>query len=100
MKIIPLSAVPSQKLSVLLGNQNCQIKVYQKTTGLYIDVSVNDVPLVSGVVCRNAVPIVRYAYLGFSGDLLFLDTRGSDDPQYLGLAGRFELIYFAAGELA
>jgi hypothetical protein len=99
MNLIPLSAVPSQKLSVLLGGQNCQIKVYQKTTGLYVDLSVNNAPIVSGVICRNAVQIVRDVYLGFSGDLVFLDTQGSDDPDYTGLAGRFQFVYLAADEV-
>lgn len=100
MKIIPLSALPSQKLSVLLANQNCQIKVYQKTTGLYVDLSINNVPIVSGVICRNAVQLVRDTYLGFVGDLVFLDTQGSDDPDYTGLAGRFTFVYLEASDLS
>jgi hypothetical protein len=100
MKLIPLSAVPSQNLSSLLGGQNCQIKVYQKTTGLYVDVSVNDAPIVSGVVCRNAVQLVRDAYLGFIGDLVFLDTQGTSDPDYTGLAGRFVFVYLEASDLS
>lgn len=100
MNVIPLAAVPSQTLSVLLASQNCQIKVYQKTTGVYIDLYVNNVPVVTGVICRNAVQVVRQAYLGFGGDLAFLDTQGSDDPTYTGLGARFQLVYFAAGELA
>lgn len=99
MKVIPLAAVPSQTLSVLLANQNCQIKVYQKTTGLYVDLYVNNVAVVTGVVCRNAVQVVRQTYLGFVGDLTFLDTQGASDPTYDGLGARYQFVYLEASDL-
>lgn len=96
MRIIPLSAVPSQKLNVVLANQNCQISIYQKTTGLYVDVAVNDVPIVSGAIARDRVRIIRHAYLQFQGDLTIVDTMGTSDPDSTGLGTRFQLIYLEA----
>lgn len=99
MQTIPLQSVPSQSLSVLLSGQNCQINVYQKSTGLYLDLSINNAPLLSTVLCRDRVKLVRQPYLGFVGDLAFVDTQGLSDPDYTGLAGRFALVYLDAADL-
>ncbi len=93
MLAIPLQAVPSQTVSVALNNQACQINVYTLTTGLYVDLLLNDAQIVGGVVAQNLNPIVRDAYLGFIGDLAFSDTQGDDDPVYTGLGSRFVLFY-------
>jgi hypothetical protein len=100
MIIIPLAAKPSQTLSVLLAGQNCQIKVYAKTTGVYLDLYVNNQAVVTGQVCRDRVAIVRQTYLGFIGDLSFFDTQGVDDPEYTGFGGRWQLIYLEASDLS
>jgi hypothetical protein len=93
MLIVPLTAVVSQKLSVLLAKQNCQIAVYQKSTGLYIDLSVNNVPVVQANLCKDRVHIAPEAYLGFVGTLRFVDTIGALDPVYSGLGSRYLLVY-------
>lgn len=90
---IPLQAVPSQILAVQLGQQACLISVYQKRTGLFLDLTINNAPVITGVLCRDRVWIVRNAYLGFVGDLTFADTQGVSDPDYTGLAGRFQLLW-------
>lgn len=90
---IPLVAVPSQTFTTQLGQQSCRISVFQKSTGLYLDLVVGNKPIALGVLCRDRVWVVRDAYLGFTGDLCFIDTRGTDDPDYTGLADRFELVW-------
>lgn len=100
MQIIPLQATPNQTLTVVLGNQNCRINVYQKFFGLYLDLAVGDTPILLGVICRNANRIVRYTYLGFVGDLAVFDTQGSNDPDYTGLGSRYQLVYLEAADLA
>ncbi|WP_261534715.1 phage baseplate plug family protein [Burkholderia multivorans] len=100
MLILPITARPAQNFSVLLGGQNCQISVYQKTTGLYLDLSVNNAAIKSGIICRDRVLLIRHAYLGFTGDLTFFDTQGVEDPQYSGLGSRWQLVYLEAGDLA
>ncbi|MEX3628084.1 MAG: hypothetical protein VB138_00100 [Burkholderia sp.] len=100
MLILPITPKPAQNFSVLLAGQNCQISVYQKTTGLYLDLSVNNAAIKSGIVCRDRVLLIRHAYLGFIGDLTFFDTQGVDDPQYSGLGARWQLVYLEAGDLA
>lgn len=90
---IPLQAVKSQTVAVQLGGQSCRIKVHTRTFGLFVDLYVNDALVIGGVLALNNNRIVRSAYLGFTGDLYFWDTQGSDDPDYTGLSDRFELLY-------
>lgn len=99
MEIIPLDPVPSQTLTVSLSNQTCQIKVYQKLYGLFLDLSVNNVLIIGGVLCENLNRIVRSLYLGFQGDLLFIDNQGSSDPTFDGLGARYSLAYLSPSDL-
>lgn len=98
MKIIPIEAVPSQNLNVVLGQQNCSIAIYQKSGLIYVDVKVSRQPLIYAALARNRVPIFRSAYLGFIGNLMFVDTQGSSDPEYSGLNSRWLLVYSEEGE--
>lgn len=93
MQIVPLQAVPNQAVSILLGGQNCQINVYSKAGALYLDLYVDNILIVGGVTCQNLNRIVRSKYLGFVGDLGFIDNQGSSDPTYEGLGSRFSLAY-------
>src|ERR1700687_3305718 len=102
MLVVPLQPVPSQVVTVTLNNQSCKIAVYQKSTGLYLDLYVSDTLIIGGVICQNANLIVRDAYLGFSGDLAICDTQATKDasgnlvasaPDYTGLGSRLVLFY-------
>lgn len=99
MLIVPLQATPNQTLNVVLANQPCTIHIFQTATGLYVDLYVNSVVIISGVICLDTVRIVRDAYLGFIGDLAFFDTQGSDDPVYTGLGARWILAYLETADL-
>lgn len=99
MQSIPLQAVPSQVVSVVLANQNCQIHVFQKSTGLFVDLMVNERMLVRTRLARHGVALVRHKYLGMLGDLMFMDMQGSSDPEYSGLDSRYKLVYMEAYEL-
>lgn len=99
MQEVPLAALPAQKLSVTLGDQIVGISVYQKFYGLFIDVYVGGTLVIGGVICQNLNRIVRDAYFGFVGDLCFIDTQGTDDPDYTGLGTRFLLAYLDAADL-
>lgn len=91
---IPVQPVAAQTFSAVLGSQNCTITLRQRSTGLYLDLLVNGAPVVSGTYCRDRVSLVRWAYLGFSGWLYFVDTTGQgSDPSYDGLGSRYLLIY-------
>lgn len=100
MNIIPLQPLPSQILNVSLAGQACVISVYQKTTGLFLNLTVTNTPRVFGVLCHDRVRLVRQPYLGFIGDLSFIDTQGVDDPQYTGLGSRWVLAYLTPEDVA
>lgn len=93
--VVPLSAVPSQVLAVSLGDQPCRIDVYQKSTGLYLDLYVADRAIVIGVLCRDRNVLVVDTYRGFTGDLTFYDTQGANDPSYEGLGDRWRLVWLS-----
>ncbi|ANI16657.1 hypothetical protein A9C11_22995 [Pseudomonas citronellolis] len=99
MQIIPLAAVASQTLKVVLAQQNCVLNVYQQSTGIYLDVILEGETILAGVLCRDRVRCVRQAYLGFIGDLAFMDTEGTDDPVYSGLGSRWVLMYLSPEDL-
>lgn len=107
MQIIPISDVYSQTIpSVQLAGQNCQINLYQKSTGFYCDLFVNNSPIVTGRICQNLNRIVGRLYMGFVGDLMFIDQQGTFaipstglDPSSPGLGTRYLLCYLSTADL-
>jgi hypothetical protein len=103
MLIVPLAAVPNQAVTVTLNGQVSQIDVYQTDFGLFLDLYVNDVLIIGGVIGENLNRIVRSLYLGFSGDLAWIDSQGATDPVYTGLgpttAARYSLAYLFPSDL-
>lgn len=97
VQTIPLRPVAAQEFNVVLGQQACTLSLYQKGDGLYMDVALSGAPLLVGVLCRDRSRIVRSQYLGFSGDMYFVDTEGEQDPQHAGLGSRWVLVYEGGG---
>ncbi len=103
MQIVPIQPIPNQTLQAQLGGQAVTLNVYQMAYGLFVDVYVGTTLIIAGVIALNATLIVRSAYLGFDGDLEFLDTQSltnPSDPVYTGLGSRFQLAYLSAAEIA
>lgn len=105
MEIVPLKPTPSQIVNVTLADQVCQIKVAQMGDKVFVDLSVNNTIIIAGVVARNLNRIVRSLYLGFVGDLTFIDNEApvggdGEDPVYTGLGARFSLAYLSTDDLA
>jgi len=98
MVIVPLQALAHQVRTCVLGGQACTLEVYSKQDNLYLNLSVGNTPLLSGVLCLNRVLLVRFSYLGFVGDLSFVDLQGSSDPAYRGLGTRYVLCYLSPGD--
>jgi hypothetical protein len=99
MFYLPVISIPAQVLSTTLAGQRCRLRIYQRSVGLFMDVYVDDVLVIGGVICHNVNLVVRDPYLGFVGDFAFLDQQGADDPYYTGLGTRFLLAYMEAGQL-
>jgi len=100
MQTVPLQPVPSQSTKVVLGGQNCQIFIYQKPQGVFVDINADGVDISVGTIARDAVPLISREYAGFAGNLLFIDSQGSSDPSYDNLGARFDLVYLTAEEYA
>ncbi|EPZ8126266.1 phage baseplate plug family protein [Yersinia enterocolitica] len=99
MNVITLENKKSQSIFITLEGQSCLIRLIQRDSSLYMDLTVNGDPILQGVPCLYANKIVRYKYLGFRGDLFFLDNEGQSDPQWDGLADRFPLYFITEAEL-
>lgn len=93
--MIKISLTPgkAQAVRVTLADQDCIIRLVQRDSGLYMDLTANNITVLTGVPCLYATRIVRYSYLSFKGDLFFLDKEGSNDPVGDGLGIRFNLYY-------
>lgn len=92
---IPLANVPYQTFSITLGGQRCKITIYQKAEGLFLDLSVSQVQIVTAMICRDRINLLRYPYMGFIGNLAFIDTQGTNDPDYTGFDSRYVLVYLS-----
>lgn len=116
---IPLSAVASQTLSIVLDGQSCQIAVYQKqpivdeygvAAGLFFDLAIGGVPIINTARCLDRTRLLLdRQYLGVVGDFMFLDTTATEggpptfngaSPYYTGLGSQFVLLYLEASDLA
>ncbi len=100
MLTVPMQALPNQTAQVLLDSQSTTLNLYQYQYGLFMDVYLNTQPICTGIICRNLVRIVRYAYLGFLGDFCWFDTQGTSDPIYTGVGSRWQLLYLSPTDLA
>lgn len=103
MQVIPVNPKPNQTLTTTLAGQNVALRIYQTNNyGLYMDVSLEGVLILAGVICQQANRIIRSAYLGFVGDLVWYDTQNlqsPEDPYYTGLGGRWTLNYLTPTDL-
>ena len=90
---IQLEPVKSQTINVNVNGQQCNIQVVDRNGKLTFSLRSKDKSIVENVLCFYANKLVRYSYLGFSGDFYFIDLQGNLDPYYSGLGERFRLYY-------
>lgn len=100
MQIITLIPTSAQIVNVSLDGQDCALRVVQRSTGLFMDISLSGNWIARSVACLNCNRLVRYEHLGFKGDLFFADMIGSADPVYDELGSRFVLFYATEQEIA
>ncbi|QPF81680.1 hypothetical protein IC762_17815 [Bradyrhizobium genosp. L] len=104
MQVVPTQPVASQQLQCQLNSQAVTLNIYQQAFGLYVDVLVGTSPIIQGVIAEDRNRIVRSAYLGFTGDFVFIDLQApagqfGDDPVYTGLGTQFQLVYLTVPDL-
>ena len=99
MQKIPLRAIPSQELHVVLSGQDCTMFLYWRWGRLYLDLTVGAVPVCRGAVCQCGASVVQFPMVNFAGSLHFWDVLGKQTtPRYDELGSRFILLYVPAGE--
>lgn len=98
MLIIPLSPIPSQKLKVVLDDQDCEISVLMRGSNLYLDLTVDGVVIQQGALLLDYVSAIQIPTRNFSGTLAMVDTQGQAAPRYDGLGRRWKLCYWSDGE--
>lgn len=103
MLIVPLQAVPAQRIKTVLNDGIVNLEVYQRRYGMFVNVEVNDRLVIGAVIGQNRNRIIRSEYLkkehNFSGDFSFLDLQGSSDPHFADLGTRYQLAYFTDAEI-
>lgn len=100
MLTLPIADTYAQTFNATLDGQACIISLYQKSTGMFLDLTLAGTTICTGAICQNLNRIVRANYLGFIGDLCFIDTQGSQDPTSPGLGSRYALVYLEAADVA
>lgn len=101
MEIIPLKAVPNQKLMVTLGDQDCTIKIVQRGRRMYLTLYVDDEVMRQGAIMIPYVGLLGDATL-FDGQLYIVDSmteyNREQPPYYEELGTRYQLYYLDADE--
>lgn len=90
---VPLSALPSQELSLVLGNQDVTVRVLTRGDYLYLDILKESTPVIQGqliVIGQNLLPA---DLSGFVGNFQMVDINGNSDPVYTGLGTQYRLLY-------
>ena len=102
---IPLAQTPNQSFNIVLGEQNCTIRIITRKPGdeqipggTYVDLAVGEDTIFGGVIARDRVGLKLYPYLPFSGQLVFADLEGAQDPQYTGFGERWRMFYLTEEE--
>ena len=90
---IPLKALPSQSVNVILAGQPCTIRLREIGGRQYLSLSTNLKLICQNVLVVNRSAIVMAGYTGFIGDLAAVDTQGDDAPIYTGWGTRWVLAF-------
>jgi len=63
MNPIPLAATPNQSLTFNVDGAFWQLHVYQAINQMYMDITRNNVPVISGIRCLGGVGLMPYKYM-------------------------------------
>lgn len=103
MQEIPLRATGNQTLQVVLEDQNCSLRLYTRSLSdgvetLFCDLSIDQDPVFYSCPCLDGLPMPLYAWLGMTGQLVFIDMEGDEAPHWSGLGSRWKLLYMSPAE--
>lgn len=102
MEVIPLITYPNQELQIILENQDCTIKVYERSRYTFMDLSVGDSYIRRGQLCVPYAPILSEP-CDFTGNFYVVDVKSQEfeqePPEYQGWNSRWFLLYLTAAEI-
>lgn len=93
MQQIPLAAIPAQRLAVTLNGQNCVLILRSLGDRQYLSLVCNGEPIFNNTLIVDRIPLKKYHYLPFVGDIACVDTQGTEDPDWQQWNTRFILVY-------
>lgn len=94
MQVIPLQRIPNQKLSVVLGGQNCVITIAQKGRYMYITLECEGRTVRQGMLCLCGIDLMQYPTPYFNGVLYFGDVKNKNGiPDFNEFGDRYILFY-------
>lgn len=103
MEIIPLIQYPNQELQIILANQDCTIKVYERSRYTFLDLMVGEQYIRRGQLCVPYAEILSEP-CDFAGNFYVIDTDApefeQESPEYQEWNKRWFLIYLTADEIA
>lgn len=99
MLFIPINPIPSQKLTTSLEGKTVSIYLYLLANGLFSNIDIDGINIMSGVMVLNKAPLISRTYMGLNGNLMIVDSLGSDNPFFGLLGSRFILVYLMKEEI-
>ena len=91
---IQLANIPNQSVSVDIEGKHLVFEFVTRGGQLYANsIAVEDEVIVRGIACLNKNNIIGLVNSGLSGKLYFLDTEGSESPNYTGFNTRWIFLY-------
>lgn len=98
MQTIALQQVPNQRLSANLDGNRWDIVVKEADGIMFVDLTMNDVAVLTGQRVVAGTPAIPYEYLQGFGNFLFL-TEGEALPYWDRFTIDQQLVYVSAGEV-
>lgn len=97
---IDIAAVPNQTFTTTLDNNRYEINIYQTGNHMCVDITCNEIPLVTGDRIVNGQMWLPFAYLaGVNGNFILL-TQNENLPDYTQFGITQTLVYQSASEIA
>ena len=90
---IPIDQLPNQSFEIELNDKRCRFEFITRGFSLYMNLSIDDVEKVNGIICLNNENLILYPEIGLEGKVYFTDTQGNLDPLFYGLNDRWLLVY-------
>lgn len=103
MDVIPLIKYPNQELQIILDDQDCTIRVTERSRYTFLDLTVGDTPVRKGMICTPYARVLSEP-CDFRGNFFVFDNQTKSQeqtpPEWEGWNTRWWLVYFTAEEMA